>query len=87
MRSRLADVAAGRLANAVAGEPETTEAQVMRLLPQIARTGKPGDRLRAIEAMSPTTPNLRFAFLLALRRRSHRGARLRDREAPIERVC
>jgi hypothetical protein len=52
MRSRLVDAAAGRLAStAIADEPEITEAEMMKLLARIARTGKPGDRLRAIEML------------------------------------
>ena len=51
MRSRLVDAAAGRLANSTGDEPPITEADMMRLLARIARTGKPGGRLRAIEML------------------------------------
>ena len=51
MRSRLADAATERLGNPSADEPPITEAEMMRLLARIARTGKPGDRLRAIEML------------------------------------
>ena len=50
MKSQLANAAAGRLANTtIVDELEMTEPEMMRLLARIARTGKPGDRLRAIE--------------------------------------
>ena len=49
MRSRLANSALERLASAPGDEPEMTVPEVMRVLARIARTGKPGDRLRAAE--------------------------------------
>jgi hypothetical protein len=49
MKSRLADAALERLANATADEPAMTEAEVLRVLASIARRGKPSDRLRAAE--------------------------------------
>lgn len=51
MRSRLADAATERLGTPGADEPPITEAEMMRLLAGIARRGKPGDRLRAIEML------------------------------------
>jgi hypothetical protein len=54
MKPRLVDAAADRLASPSAG-PQTaldaalTEEDVLRILARIARTGKPGDRLRAAE--------------------------------------
>jgi|GEM_PF-5660992 len=52
MKSQLANAAAGRLANTtIVDELEMTEPEMVRLLARIARTGKPGDRLRAIELL------------------------------------
>jgi hypothetical protein len=54
MKPRLVDAAQDRLATAATG-PQTaldaalTEEDVLRILARIARTGKPGDRLRAAE--------------------------------------
>ena len=54
MKPRLVDAAQDRLATAATG-PQTaldaalTEEDVLRILALIARTGKPGDRLRAAE--------------------------------------
>ena len=51
MANRLADAAAERLSSAERDEPEMTVTGVMRVLARIARTGKPGDRLRAAELL------------------------------------
>src|SRR4051812_13343893 len=48
MKPHLAGVAADRLARAADGAP-MAEDEVLRVLARIARTGKPGDRLRAAE--------------------------------------
>ena len=52
MRPRLADAAAERLGTSqdTSAEP-MAEAEVLRVLGRIARTGKPGDRLRAAELL------------------------------------
>ena len=47
MKMRLPAAAASRIANAPSDEPAMTEAEVLRVLARIARTGKPADRLRA----------------------------------------
>jgi hypothetical protein len=50
MARRLANAATERLAEALGGQDEPMdEAGVLRVLARIARTGKPGDRLRAAE--------------------------------------
>ena len=81
MRSRLADAATERLGNPSADEPPITEAEMMRLLARIARTGKPGDRLRAIEMLGkqmglfrdkpndPPDPNAREKLIAKLLQR------------------
>jgi hypothetical protein len=51
VRSRLVDAASERLAASNTEEPPITEAEMMRLLAGIARRGRPGDRLRAIELL------------------------------------
>ena len=51
MKPRLADVAAERLASARHDEPEMSMAEMQRVLARIARTGKPSDRLRALELL------------------------------------
>ncbi len=52
MKPRLADAAAERLGTSTdAGAEPITEAEVLRVLARIARTGKPGDRLRAAELL------------------------------------
>src|SRR4051812_41535276 len=48
MKPHLAEAAADRLARAADDAP-MAEAEVLRILARIARTGKPGDRLRAAE--------------------------------------
>jgi hypothetical protein len=48
MKPHLAEAAADRLARAADDAPMAEE-EVMRVLARIARTGKPGDRLRAAE--------------------------------------
>src|SRR6266853_282818 len=48
MKPHLAEAAADRLARAADDAPMAEE-EVLRVLARIARTGKPGDRLRAAE--------------------------------------
>ena len=80
MKARLADAANTRLAAGSREEPEITEAEMIRLLAGIARRGKPGDRLRAIEMLGkqmglfrekaePPDPQLREKLMAKLMQR------------------
>ena len=48
---RIAEAAAERLAASAAEEPPIAPEEMLRILARIARTGRPGDRLRAIELL------------------------------------
>jgi hypothetical protein len=49
MKRLLAEAAAGRIRSSDSVAEPMTEAEVLGVLARIARTGKPGDRLRAVE--------------------------------------
>jgi hypothetical protein len=49
MKARLAEAALERLTNSAADEAPLSEGEVLSGLARVARTGKPGDRLRAAE--------------------------------------